>query len=87
MLAEIHGGENWTAQLQQTIGTGHLHLAVNHRTGSDAFYRVAEQPVLAAHSKGTDCLLDKVIGNLTLGVKQVVLYVGLLFAGVLHNLF
>src|SRR5699024_9416048 len=72
--------------LRQTIGTSGFHQAVDYSTGPGSFYRVAEQPVLPSHSKGTDGVLGKVIGNLAPGVKQVVLHVGLLFTGVLHRL-
>ena len=50
--------------LRKTIGTGGFHQAIDHSTGPGSFYRVAEQPVLASHSKGTDGVLSKVIGNL-----------------------
>jgi len=77
MLAEVHGGKVGqhnvqVSPLRKTIGTGCFHQAVNHSTGFGSFYRVAEQPVLPSHSKGTDGVFGKVIGNLTPGVKQVV---------------
>ena len=73
--------------LGQTVGAGCFHQAVDHCTGPGSFYRVTEQPVFASHSKGMGGVLGKVIENLTPGVKQVVLHVGLLFTGVLHSLF
>src|SRR5699024_4116321 len=73
--------------LRKTVGTGCFHQAVDHSTGLGSFYCITEQPVLASHSKGTDGILSKVIRNPASGVKQVVLHVGLLFAGVLHSLF
>ena len=92
VLTEVYGGKigQYNVQvspLRQTIGAGCFHQAIDHSTDLGSFYRVAEQSVLASHSKGTDGVLGKVIGNLTPGVKQVVLHVGLLFAGVLYSLF
>ncbi len=77
MLAEVHGGKvgQYNVQvspLRKTIGTGCFHQAVDHGTGFGSFHGVTEQPVLASHSKGTDGVLSKVIGNLAPGVKQVV---------------
>ena len=92
MLAEVHGGKIGqhnvqVSPLRKTVGTGYFHQAVDHSTGLGSFYCITEQPVLASHSKGTDGILSKVIRNLASGVKQVVLHVGLLFAGVLYSLF
>ena len=45
----------------QSIGLGGLHQAVEVGAGLDPFYAVAEQPVLAAHHKGTDRVFGQVV--------------------------
>ena len=45
----------------QSIGLGGLHQAVEVGAGLDPLYAVAEQPVFAAHDKGTDRVFGQVV--------------------------